>query len=98
MLNLGAVILGVYVQVGDDVDPVHLTEGIQCRDRDLNITDPCEEMRRLGTSSDVTQKAAKVLGTCEAVRYSQDGTASNAESALGMAQDVRELLTLVPKD
>jgi hypothetical protein len=57
-----------------------------------------EEMRRLGADDDLTQKAAKVLGTCEAVRYAQDGTATNAESARGMAQDVRELLTLVPKD
>ena len=57
-----------------------------------------EEMRRLGANDDVTQKAAKVLGTCEAARYAQDGTATNAESARGMAQDVRELLTLVPKD
>lgn len=57
-----------------------------------------EEMRRLGASSDVTQKAVKVLGTCEAVRYSQDGMASDAESARGIAQDVRELLSLTPKD
>jgi len=57
-----------------------------------------EEMRRLGANSDITQKAAKVLGTCEAVRYSQDGMATNAESARGIAQDVRELLTLTPKE
>jgi len=57
-----------------------------------------EEMKRLGANSDVTQKAGKVLGTCEAVRYSEDGTASSAESARGIAQDVRELLSLAPKD
>jgi hypothetical protein len=57
-----------------------------------------EEMKRLGASSDVTQKAAKVLGTCEAVRYSGDGMANSAESARGIAQDVRELLTLAPQD
>jgi hypothetical protein len=57
-----------------------------------------EEMKRFGASSDVTQKAAKVLGTCEAVRYSEDGMASSAESARSIAQDVRELLALAPKD
>jgi hypothetical protein len=57
-----------------------------------------EEMKRLGASGDVTQKAAKVLGTCEAARYSENGTATSAESARGIAQDVRELLSLAPKD
>jgi len=57
-----------------------------------------EEMRRLGASSDVTQKAAKVLGTCEAARYSENGMATGADSARGIAQDVRELLSLAPRD
>jgi len=57
-----------------------------------------EEMKRLGVSSDVTQKAGKVLGTCEAVRYSGDGMANSGESARGIAQDARELLSLAPKD
>ncbi len=57
-----------------------------------------EKMQLLGTSSDVTLKVAKVLGACEAVRYSRNGIAANAESARGMAQDVREILSLGPKD
>jgi hypothetical protein len=52
-----------------------------------------EKMQLLGTSSDVTQKVAKVLSACEAVRYSRDGIAANAESARGIAQDVREILS-----
>ena len=56
-----------------------------------------EEMQRLGASSDVTQKVAKVLGACEALRFSGDGTAATAESARGVAQDVREILSLDPK-
>jgi hypothetical protein len=52
-----------------------------------------EKMQLLGASSDVTQKVAKVLGACEAARYSRDGIAANAESARGIAQDVREILS-----
>ncbi len=57
-----------------------------------------EKMQLLGTSSDVTKKVAKVLGACEAVRYSRDGIAANSESARGVAQDVREILSLAPED
>jgi hypothetical protein len=57
-----------------------------------------KEMQSRGTSSDVTQKIFRVLGACEAVRYSGDGMTSNPESARGVAQDIREILTLGPKD
>lgn len=57
-----------------------------------------EELQRSGASSDVTRKAAKVLTTCEVARYSSNGTTATPETARGIAQDVRELLNLAPKD
>ena len=55
------------------------------------------EMQRGGASSDVTQKAARVLSACETARYSGNGVAAETD-ARGIAQDVRELLNLAPKD
>jgi len=55
------------------------------------------EMQRSGASSDVTQKAARVLNTCEETRYSGNGVAASADARV-IAQDVRELLNLAPKE
>ncbi len=55
------------------------------------------ELQRSGAGSDITQKVARVLNACEAARYSGNGAAANAD-ARGITQDVRELLTLTPKD
>jgi hypothetical protein len=57
-----------------------------------------EEMRRSGASTDVTEKVGKALATCEAVRYSGDGITANGEAARSVARDVREILSLGPKD
>jgi hypothetical protein len=57
-----------------------------------------KEMQSRGTSNDVTQKIFRVLGACEAVRYSGDGMTVNPESARGVTQDIREILSLGPKD
>ena len=46
----------------------------------------------------ITQKVSRVLGACEAARYAAHGAAASAESARGIAQDVRELLSLAPRD
>jgi hypothetical protein len=74
--------LGYYL----DTDAVSLTaEEVQA------------EMQRKGASNDVTQKAARVLNACEEARYSGNGVAAEAD-ARGIAQDVRELLNLAPKD
>ena len=57
-----------------------------------------EEMLRSGATTEVSQKVAKILSACEAARYSENGLATNAESARGVAQDMREVMSLVPRD
>ena len=57
-----------------------------------------KELQSRGASSEVTQKIFRVLGACEAVRYWGDGKTANPESARGVAQDIREILSLGPKD
>jgi hypothetical protein len=57
-----------------------------------------EEMLRSGATSDVSQKIGRILNTCEAAMYSGNGLTSNAESARGVAQDIREIMTLVASD
>ena len=76
----------------------YLSYYLQTATAGLTAEELKEEMQRLGASSDVTQKVAKVLGACEALRYSGDGTAASAESARSVAQDVREILSLTPND
>lgn len=56
-----------------------------------------QEMQRSGASGDVTQKTARVLNACEMARYSGNGASTEAD-ARGIAQDVKELLNLAPKD
>jgi hypothetical protein len=56
------------------------------------------EMQSRGASSDMTQKIVRVLGSCEAIRYSGDGLTANPELARGVAQDIREILSLGSKD
>jgi hypothetical protein len=53
-----------------------------------------EEMQRLDASPDFSQKAVKVLATCEAMRYARNGVTLNAEAAREVAQNIRELLSL----
>ena len=57
-----------------------------------------EEMQRSGASGDLSQKVGKTLSACEAARYSGDGLTTNVESAQRVAQDIREIMTLVPGD
>ena len=57
-----------------------------------------EEMLRRGATGDVSQKVGRILSACEAARYSENGLATNVESARGVAQDMREVMTLVASD
>lgn len=74
--------LGYYL----DTDAVSLTaEEVQ------------QEMQRSGAGGEISQKAARVLNACETARYSRNGVSAEAD-ARGIAQDVRELLNLAPKE
>ena len=50
-----------------------------------------EEMARLAASSDMTERTAKVLGTCEAARYGRNGKTLDSDAARGVAHDMREI-------
>jgi hypothetical protein len=51
-----------------------------------------DEMQRLGASTDLTQKVAKVLETCERLQYARDGVSADKEVAKGVARDIHEIL------
>ncbi len=64
----------------------------------LTAEDLQEEMQRLGANAELTEKSVKVLGTCEMARYAaQNGVKPNTEAAPGVAQNVREILSLSSK-
>lgn len=52
-----------------------------------------EEMQRLGASPDLTQKVAKVMETCETLRYTQNGVSAHADAARVVAENMREILS-----
>lgn len=56
-----------------------------------------EEMQRLGADPDFTDKVVKVLSDCETMRYARNGLTSSAEAAHGVAQNIREILSLGSK-
>jgi hypothetical protein len=64
----------------------------------LTADEVSAEMRRSGASGDITEKVSRVLSACETARYSENGTTMTPESARGIAQDVRELMNLAPKE
>jgi len=64
----------------------------------LTSEDMQEEMQRLGADAELSEKTVKVLNACEIARYgSQNGVRPSAEDASGVAQNVREILTLSSK-
>ncbi|MBI4442413.1 MAG: hypothetical protein HY649_03435 [Acidobacteria bacterium] len=52
-----------------------------------------EEMQRLGTQSDFSQKVTGVLGNLETTRYSLNGAQPNPEVAQRISQDIREIFS-----
>jgi hypothetical protein len=53
-----------------------------------------QEMQRLGATSDLTQKVATVLETCETLRYTPDGVSVNSENARSVAKDMNDILSV----
>jgi hypothetical protein len=53
-----------------------------------------EEMKRLGASSDLTERVAKVMETCETLRYTRNGVAAHGDDARRVADDMREILNV----
>ena len=51
-----------------------------------------DEMQRLGANADLAQKVAKVLETCEHLKYARDGVSADTEIAKGVAKDIQEIL------
>jgi len=58
----------------------------------LTAEETRDEMQRLGTNADLTQKVAKVLETCERLQYARDGVSADTEMARGLARDIQEIL------
>ena len=52
-----------------------------------------EEMQRLGANPELTQKVARVLETCETLRYTRDGVPANTEASRAVAQDMQEIFS-----
>jgi hypothetical protein len=52
-----------------------------------------EEMQRLGSGPDLTQKVARVMEACETTRYMSNGVSNHAEAARVLADDMREILS-----
>jgi hypothetical protein len=57
----------------------------------LTAEDMREEMGRLAANSDLTERTAKVLGTCEIARYGRNGKELTGDTARSVAHDVREI-------
>jgi hypothetical protein len=57
----------------------------------LTADDMKEELGRLAANSDLTERASRVLATCESARYGRNGTGLNADTARGIEHDVREI-------
>jgi hypothetical protein len=53
-----------------------------------------EEMKRFGASPDLTERVAKVMETCETLRYTQNGIVSHADAARNVADNMREILNV----
>jgi hypothetical protein len=53
-----------------------------------------EEMQRLGSNRQLTEKIIQALGTLEMVRYSRNGTALSPETAQKTAQELREIFAV----
>jgi hypothetical protein len=52
-----------------------------------------EEMQRLGTSPDLTQRVTKVVETCETLRYAPGAVALSSDAARALAEDMRQILS-----
>ena len=51
-----------------------------------------DEMQRLGANAELAQNVAKVLETCERLKYARDGVSADKEIAKGVAKDIQEIL------
>jgi hypothetical protein len=51
-----------------------------------------EEMKRLQASPDLTQRVARVMETCETLRYTKNGVVAHSDAARAVAGDMREIL------
>jgi hypothetical protein len=52
------------------------------------------EMQRFGVKADFVQKVTEVLEVCDKSRYAGNGVSGDAETARGVAQDMREILKI----
>jgi hypothetical protein len=52
-----------------------------------------EEMQRLSSSLDLTQKVASVMETCETTRYMNNGVSDHADTARSVAENIREIMS-----
>jgi hypothetical protein len=53
-----------------------------------------EEMKRRGASVDLTERVAKVMETCETLRYTKNGVGTHADAARSVADNMREILNV----
>jgi hypothetical protein len=51
-----------------------------------------EEMKRLGANADLTGRVAKVMETCETLRYTKNGVVGHADAARVVADNMKEIL------
>ena len=49
------------------------------------------DMGRLAANPDLTERAVKVLATCETARYSRNGQELSGDSAQAVAHDMRQI-------
>lgn len=53
-----------------------------------------EEMVRRAANPDLTDRAAKVLATCESARYGRNGKEASGDSGRNLAQDMRDIFQM----
>ena len=53
-----------------------------------------QEMMRRGVSADLTERVAKVMETCETLRYTRNGVGTHADAARNVSDNMREILNV----
>ena len=84
-------VLGFYTQSYQDVKE-YLSYYLETPTLGLTAEELQEEMQRLGTNTEFSQKVVGLLGALDTARYSPNGATPNPEVAHQTAQQVREIL------
>jgi hypothetical protein len=63
----------------------------------LTSEDVQGELGRLAANPDLTERATRVLATCEAARYARNGSTLDTESARALENDMRQIFHIGSK-